>query len=87
MNWTDDDEMIGNRLGRLVVVVRWDCIDLDWMEQMESTAIVPMDLADEETSEDGVQGDCLIPKVIFALLLPLPLNYQGQMELGHRGAE
>lgn len=57
------------------------------MEQIGSTAIVPMDLADEETSEDGVRKDCLIPKVIFVLLRQLPSNSQGRMELGHREAE
>lgn len=87
MNWTDDDEMIENHPGRSVVVVRWDWIDLGWMERLGSTAIVPMDLADEETSEDGVQRDCSIPKAIFVLLLPLLLDYQVRMELGHRAAE
>lgn len=87
MNWTDDDEMIGNHRGRSVVVVRLDWIDLGWMERLESTAIVPMGLADEETSEDGVQRDCSIPKATVVLHLPLLLDYQVRMELGHRGVE
>lgn len=88
MNWTDDDdEMIGSRRGRSEAVVRWDWIDLGWMEQLGSTAIAPMDLADEETSEGGVQGHCLIPKVISVLLLPLPSNCPVRMELGRRAAE
>lgn len=87
MNWIDDDGMIGSHRGRSAVAVRWDWIDLGWMEHLGSTAIVPRDLADEEMSEGGAQGHYLIPKVTFVLLLPLPSNYPVRMEWGHRGAE
>lgn len=88
VNWTDDDGMIGNhRQGQSEVVVRWDWIDLGWMGQLESTAIVPKGLADEETSEDDVRRARWVPRAISVLLLPLPSNYLGRRELDHRGAE
>lgn len=87
VNWTDDDGMIGNHRVHLAVAVHWDWTDLDWMELLGLTAIVPRDLADEATSEGDGQEDYWIPKGIFDLHLPLPLNCQGQMVLDHREVE
>lgn len=87
VNWTDDDGMIENHRVHLAVAVHWDWTDLDWMELLGLTAIVPRDLADEATLEGDGQGDYWIPKGIFGLHLLLPLNCQGQMALDHQEVE